>query len=72
MNEGLCGTIPVCRNPINQPKCAEDFPMARQEKGPLRIIAHNGASEWGGGEIALADLLLGLASRGHQVTLFCN
>jgi len=46
--------------------------MARQEKGPLRIIAHNGASEWGGGEIALADLLLGLASRGHQVTLFCN
>ena len=46
--------------------------MARQEKAPLRIIAHNGASEWGGGEIALADLLLGLASRGHHVTLLCN
>ena len=46
--------------------------MARQEKGPLRIIAHNGASEWGGGEIALADLLLGLAIRGHRVTLLCN
>ena len=26
----------------------------------------------GGGEIALVDLLLGLASRGHRVTLFCN
>ena len=46
--------------------------MSRQERAPLRIIAHNGASEWGGGEIALADLLLGLASRGHRVTLLCN
>ena len=46
--------------------------MSPQGKAPLRITAHNGASEWGGGEIALADLLLGLASRGHQVTLLCN
>ena len=46
--------------------------MSRQQRAPLRIIAHNGASEWGGGEIALADLLLGLASRGHRVSLFCN
>ena len=42
------------------------------DKPPLRIIAHNGASEWGGGEIALADLLSGLAGRGHDVTLLCN
>ena len=46
--------------------------MARQDRAPLRIIAHNGASEWGGGEIALVDLLLGLESRGHRVTLLCN
>ena len=46
--------------------------MSRQERAPLRIIAHNGAPEWGGGEIALVDLLLGLASRGHHVTLLCN
>ena len=46
--------------------------MSPQERAPLRIIAHNGASEWGGGEIALVDLLLGLASRGHRVTLLCN
>ena len=46
--------------------------MSRQERAPLRIIAHNGASEWGGGEIALVDLLIGLASRGHEVTLLCN
>jgi glycosyltransferase involved in cell wall biosynthesis len=46
--------------------------MSRQEKAALRIIAHNGGSEWGGGEVALVDLLLGLASRGHRVTLLCN
>ena len=46
--------------------------MSRQERAPLRIIAHNGAPEWGGGEIAVVDLLLGLASRGHHVTLLCN
>ena len=46
--------------------------MSRQKREPLRIIAHNGAPEWGGGEIALADLLLGLAGRGHHVTLLCN
>ena len=46
--------------------------MSPHERAPLRIIAHNGASEWGGGEIALVDLLLGLASRGHRVTLLCN
>ena len=38
----------------------------------LRIVAHNGAPEWGGAEIALADLLAGLSERGHNVTLFCN
>ena len=57
---------------INRPECEEDFPMSRQERAPLRIIAHNGAPEWGGGEIALVDLLLGLAGRGHHVTLLCN
>lgn len=46
--------------------------MSRQERAPLRIIAHNGSPEWGGGEIALVDLLLGLASRGHRITLLCN
>lgn len=38
----------------------------------MRIIAHNGAAEWGGAEIALTDLLAGLAGRGHEVTLFAN
>ena len=38
----------------------------------MRIIAHNAASEWGGAEIALTDLLAGLAGRGHDVTLFAN
>ena len=38
----------------------------------MRIIAHNGAPEWGGAEIALTDLLAGLAGRGHEVTLFAN
>jgi len=46
--------------------------MSRQKRAPLRILAHNGAPEWGGGEIALADLLLGLESRGHRVTLLCG
>ncbi len=46
--------------------------MSRQKRASLRIIAHNGASEWGGGEIALVDLLLGLANRGHRVTLLCS
>ncbi|MEE8146765.1 MAG: glycosyltransferase, partial [Longimicrobiales bacterium] len=46
--------------------------MSRQKRASLRIIAHNGASEWGGGEIALVDLLLGLAKRGHRVTLLCS
>ena len=38
----------------------------------MRIIAHNGAHEWGGAEIALTDLLAGLLGRGHDVTLFAN
>ena len=46
--------------------------MFRQLRAPLRIIAHNGGSEWGGGEIALADLLAGLERRGHRTTLLCN
>ena len=64
--------IPAGRNTINRPKWEEDLTISRQEKAPLRIIAHNGAPEWGGGEIALVDLLLGLAGRGHRVTLLCN
>ncbi len=38
----------------------------------MRIIAHSGASEWGGAESALTDLLAGLSERGHDVTLFAN
>ena len=38
----------------------------------MRIIAHNGALEWSGAEIALTDLLAGLIGRGHEVTLFAN
>jgi glycosyltransferase involved in cell wall biosynthesis len=34
---------------------------------PLHIVAHNGAPEWGGAEIALSRLLLGLKERGHRV-----
>ena len=46
--------------------------LSRSMEAPLRIIAHNGAPEWGGAEIALADLLAGLTKRGHDVTLLCN
>ena len=38
----------------------------------LRIVAHNGAPELGGAEIATAILLAGLRDRGHDVTLFYN
>lgn len=38
----------------------------------LRIAAHNGAPEWGGGEIALCRLLSGLQERGHDVRLYYN
>ena len=38
----------------------------------MRIIAHSGATEWGGAESGLADLLAGLTGRGHDVTLFAN
>lgn len=37
---------------------------------PLHIAAHNGAPEWGGAEIAVTRMLLGLQSRGHRVTFF--
>lgn len=37
----------------------------------LRIAAHNGAPEWGGGEIAVSRLLAGLQTRGHRVRFFC-
>ncbi len=33
----------------------------------LHIVAHNGAPVWGGAEIALTRLLLGLRERGHRV-----
>lgn len=39
---------------------------------PLRIAAHNGGREWGGAEIALCRLLMGLTERGHQCVLFFN
>jgi len=35
---------------------------------PLHIAAHNGAPEWGGAEIALTRILLGLQERGHRIT----
>lgn len=38
----------------------------------MRIVAHNGATIWGGAEIATVKLLSGLAARGHDVTLLCN
>ena len=34
----------------------------------LHIAAHNGAPEWGGAEIALTRILLGLQERGHRIT----
>ena len=37
---------------------------------PLHVVAHNGAPEWGGAEIALTRILLGLRERGHRVTFF--
>ena len=39
---------------------------------PLRIAAHNGAPEWGGAEIAVSRLLVGLHERGHQIRFFCG
>ncbi len=39
---------------------------------PLRIAAHNGASEFGGGEKWTLLLLRGLAERGHAVRFFCR
>jgi glycosyltransferase involved in cell wall biosynthesis len=38
----------------------------------MRIVAHNGATIWGGAERATVRLLAGLASRGHEVKLLCN
>lgn len=38
----------------------------------MRIVAHNGAPEFGGAEKATAILLEGLGERGHEVTLSCN
>lgn len=40
--------------------------------GPLRIVAHNGAAILGGAERALIQLLEGLQTRGHLVSLCCN
>lgn len=40
--------------------------------GPLRIAAHNGAAEFGGGEKWTLLLLRGLAERGHEVRFFCR
>lgn len=38
----------------------------------MRIVAHNGATLWGGAERATVMLLDGLARRGHEVQLLCN
>lgn len=38
----------------------------------LRVVAHNGAHLWGGGEVAVARILRSLAERGHRVQLLCN
>ena len=38
----------------------------------MRIVAHNGATIWGGAERATVVLLKGLALRGHDVHLLCN
>jgi glycosyltransferase involved in cell wall biosynthesis len=46
--------------------------VSARKAGALRIVAHNGASIWGGGEIYLTRLLVGLQQRGHEVTLCCN
>lgn len=45
--------------------------MAR-DGARLRIVAHNGARIWGGGEIATCRILAALADRGHDIHLFCN
>lgn len=42
------------------------------EGGRLRVVAHNGARIWGGGEIAMCRILAAVADRGHEVRLFCN
>lgn len=38
----------------------------------MKIVAHNGATIWGGAERATCRLLAGLQSRGHEVLLLCN
>jgi glycosyltransferase involved in cell wall biosynthesis len=38
----------------------------------LFILAHNGASKLGGGEISVALLLAGLQRRGHRVLMLCR
>ncbi len=38
----------------------------------MQIVAHNGATIWGGAERATVVLLKGLSDRGHDVRLLCN
>jgi glycosyltransferase involved in cell wall biosynthesis len=38
----------------------------------MKIVAHNGATIWGGAERATVVLLKGLAGRGHDVRILCN
>ena len=38
----------------------------------MKIVAHNGATIWGGAERATTRLLAGLKSRGHEVLMLCN
>ena len=46
--------------------------LSAAEPPSLRIAAHNGARNYGGGEKWTVLLLKGLKERGHQVHLFCN
>ena len=76
---GKCGglaTYDTHRPEPDQPSVPHRQPGTRairtEARARMRIIAHSGASEWGGAEIALTDLLLGLEGRGHDVSLFVN
>ncbi|MBI4470839.1 MAG: glycosyltransferase, partial [Acidobacteria bacterium] len=44
-----------------------DRPVVKEEH--MRIMQVSSATSWGGGEQHLADLIKGLARRGHQVEL---
>lgn len=43
--------------------------MSRAEPAPLHVVAHNGGTTWGGGELGTVLLLAGLQERGHRVRM---